>query len=119
MVAKLSTTINKIDNLYKDGKLNKNDIKDLDRLQNNIKTIYNKQKINKEQYEILKENISILYNEIFEKEVDSLKKLSDNKEKIKLLDVTESDLNNFYLMKKIDKENYNSLKNWGKSFISI
>jgi uncharacterized protein YqgQ len=47
---KLNYYQQEINNLNKDGKLDKNDIEGLDKLQNHIKSIYTKGEINKEQY---------------------------------------------------------------------
>jgi hypothetical protein len=59
----------------------------------------------------LSEDISILYNELSKNEVNSLKKINDNNEKIKALKGTKSLLDNTYLKKEIDKEHYDSLTN--------
>ena len=73
--------------LYNDGKLDMNDIRELNNLRDNIKEQYTRGKINKEQYDKLLDEISISYNQIFTKELDSLNSLSEN-HKIKQLSTT-------------------------------
>ena len=97
--------------LYKDNKLDKKDISKLDRLRENILSGYAKGDLTKEQYDVLLKNISISYNEIFKEQINSLKKINNNDEKIKVLDEIKSDLNDAYSKEKIDKEHYDSLKN--------
>jgi YVTN family beta-propeller protein len=56
--------------LYKDG-LDEKDISELNRLNQKISNEYSKGKINNEQYTNLKKEISVLYEEIYKKEIDS------------------------------------------------
>jgi hypothetical protein len=79
-------------NLYSDGKLDKNDISKLDILKNDIAYAYTRGKINKEQHEELMKDISIQYEEIFKKEIESLNNLTNNENKIKLLNKIHSDI---------------------------
>jgi hypothetical protein len=58
--------------LYRDGKLDKNDIDHLDKLRNSITDEYTRGKINKEQSDKLIDETSISYHEIFRREIDSL-----------------------------------------------
>jgi len=68
---------NEVVKLYDDGKLDMNDIQELNNLRNDIKDRYVRGKINKEQYDKLVDEISISYDQIFTKEIDSLSKLSE------------------------------------------
>ena len=64
--------------VYDDGKLDEEDIKSLDKLKKDIINAYSKGKIKDEHYNSLNKEISVSYEEIFSKEIDSLK--SSNKE---------------------------------------
>lgn len=55
-----------INSLYDDGKLDENDIIPLDKLKRNITDAYSKGKISDQQYEYLKNQISVLYEEAFQ-----------------------------------------------------
>jgi YVTN family beta-propeller protein len=153
-------------NLYSDGKLDKNDISKLDILKNDIAHAYSRGKINNEQYgELMKDisiryeeifkkeidslndgknknidesrlydlrksiedahlkgkmnqqhyanlvnNISMLYQEVFKKEIDSLNSLSNNEDKMKLLNKMHSDIEDAYSKEKVTEKHYNLLK---------
>jgi hypothetical protein len=96
--------------LYKDNKLDKNDISHLNELREKVSSGYTRGEITKDQYDVLLNNVSIRYNEIFQNEINLLKDTSNNDEKIKLLNEIQSDLNDAYLKNKIDKEHYDLLK---------
>ena len=66
-----------IKSLYADRKLDEKNIKDLDDLERDITDIYLKGKINEIHYSNLKKEISIMYDKIFRKNIDSLKDSSD------------------------------------------
>ena len=85
--SKLDHYHNEVKKLYNEGKLDMNDIQGLNNLRDNIKDQYIRGKINKEQYDKLVDEISISYDEIFTKEIDSLSKLSEN-DKVKQLSTT-------------------------------
>jgi YVTN family beta-propeller protein len=85
--SKLDHYHNEVKKLYNEGKLDMNDIQGLNNLRDNIKDQYIRGKINKEQYDKLVDEISISYDEIFTKEIDSLSKLSEN-DKVKQLSAT-------------------------------
>ena len=65
---------NEIDSFYDDSKLGKNIIKKLDDLSAKIKYSHIKGKISNQQYEDLKNETSILYEEILGNKIDSLNK---------------------------------------------
>ena len=56
--------------LYRDyGKLDENDIEPLNRLRSSILDAYSEGKLNERHYESLVNNISMLYQEVFKKEI--------------------------------------------------
>jgi hypothetical protein len=58
----------------RDRQLDENDIESLDRLRGNIIDSYSKGKLNENQYESLRNEISTLYEEIFRKRINALNK---------------------------------------------
>lgn len=93
-IRKLNYYHKEIFKLYDDGKLDEKDIDKLDILKNSISDDYAKGKINAEHYANLKDEISILYQEIYNKKLDSLNHSSSSAEgrslqkiKDKILDV--------------------------------
>ena len=58
--------------MYDDGKLDQDDIQSLDNLRSDISDAYAKGKINDQHYTNLKDEISILYEEIYQKKIDSI-----------------------------------------------
>jgi YVTN family beta-propeller protein len=107
--SKLDYYHNKVKKLYNDGKLDRNDIEELNNLRDNITDEYTRGKINKEQYDKLADEISMNYGEIFTKEIDSLNNLSEN-EKVKQLSAIKSDIEDMHAKGKIDNEYYANLK---------
>jgi uncharacterized membrane protein len=97
--------------LYNDGKLDRNDIGKLNELRNKIIDDYIRGKINKEQYDKLGDGISISYGEIFIKEINSLKALSENDHKVKLLSAIKNHVEDMHAKGKINNEYYMRLKN--------
>jgi hypothetical protein len=77
-VRRLGYYHNQICNLYGDGKLNIKDVGELDNLRNIVTIDYTIGKINKEQFDELKDDISIKYRELFMNELNSLQGLSEN-----------------------------------------
>lgn len=93
--------------MYEDGKLDKNDIYDLDKLRDNITDEYTRGKINKEQFDKLVNDISISYQEIFKKEIDLLG--VDLSEKDKGLNEIKENIEDAYAKGKITEQHYNLL----------
>ena len=58
-----------MNSLYNNGKLDENDIGRLNRINKNIINAYSEGKINNEQYSNLKNEISVLYEEIYRKRI--------------------------------------------------
>ena len=73
----VSTYHHAIESLYNDNKLDERGIKQLDKLKNDISNDYAKGKISDKQYENTKNEISILYEKIYEKMINSLNDKSD------------------------------------------
>lgn len=71
-VGRLNYYHKQIASLYNDGKLDKNDIKVLDNLRSHAANEYSKGKINEKNYESLGNEMSVLYDRIFTKEIDAL-----------------------------------------------
>jgi uncharacterized membrane protein len=96
--------------LYYDGKLDENDIEALDRLRRDITDSYAKGKITEQQFGELKSEISILYEEIYNKKIDSLNSMSDenNRKKIMLNNV-KNEIMDAYAKGKITESHYNLL----------
>ena len=101
-----------MNSLIKDG-LNEKDINALNELNQNISDDYSKGKIINEQYANLKKEISILYEEIYKKEIDSLKESSeveDGRPEIKLQRIHENVMD-AHSKDRINNEHYTDIKN--------
>jgi uncharacterized membrane protein len=98
------------DLFYKKSKLSENDIEALDRLRRDITDSYAKGKITEQQFGELKSEISILYEEIYNKKIDSLNSMSDenNRKKIMLNNV-KNEIMDAYAKGKITESHYNLL----------
>ena len=72
-VSKVDYYRGEVKKLYNDGKLDRNDVGELNKLRDNITDEHTRGKINKEQYDKLADEVSIIYGEIFTKEIDSPK----------------------------------------------
>ena len=55
-------------------------------------------------------NISMLYQEVFKKEIDSLNGLTNNEDKMQLLNNLHSDIEDAYSKEKVTEKHYNLLK---------
>jgi len=95
--------------VYHDGKLIENDIIELNKLRGNITHEYTRGKINNEYYTNLKNEISIVYEEIFKKRIDSLNGVQENN-KEKLLVQIKDDITDAYSKEKISELHYSLLK---------
>ena len=79
-------------------------------LRKSIEDAYLKGKMNQQHYTNLVNNISMLYQEVFKKEIDSLNSVTNNEDKIKLLDKLHSDIEDAYSKEKVTEKHYNLLK---------
>jgi hypothetical protein len=101
----------KVRNLYSDDKLDKNDISEVDNLTNDMAYAYTRGKINNEQYGELMKDISIRYEEIFKKEIDSLNDGNNkNIDESRLYDLRKS-IEDAYLKGKMNQQHYANLVN--------
>jgi uncharacterized membrane protein len=97
--------------LRDDGKLDDNDIKDLNKLRKDITDAYAKGKISEQHYGNLKSEISILYEEIYDKRIHLLidtSNISDNDNGI-LLNKLRNDITDAYAKGKISEQHYSLL----------
>jgi uncharacterized membrane protein len=92
---------NEVRKLYDDGKLDENDIENLDKLKVDLTYAYAKGKINEQQYGNLKNEISILYHDIYNKKIVS----SSSKNSDKISD----DISDAYAKGKINEQHYKIL----------
>ncbi|MGB6533302.1 MAG: hypothetical protein WBF33_34860 [Candidatus Nitrosopolaris sp.] len=100
---------NEIDSLYDDSKLDKNIIKELDDLSTKIKYSHIKGKISNQQYEDLKDETSIVYEEILGHKIDSLKKGIVDIDNEKMLDDIKNEITEVYAKGRITETHYNLL----------
>jgi YVTN family beta-propeller protein len=98
---------NEIDSLHEDTKLDK--IKKLDDLSAKIKYSHIKGKISNQQYEDLKNEISVLYEEILGRKIDSLNKGIVDLDNEKMLDDIKNQVTEVYAKGKITDTHYNLL----------
>lgn len=96
----------RINRLYDDGKLDENDIADLDKLKTSITYAYVNGKISEQHYTNLKSEISILYEEIYKKKIESL--IFKNSNRI-LLDGVIDNIKDAYAKGKINEQHYKFL----------
>jgi hypothetical protein len=98
---------NEIDSLYDDSKLD--NIKKLDDLTAKIKYSHIKGKISNQQYDDLKNETSILYEEILGHKIDSSKKGIVDVDNEKKLDDIKNEITEVYAKGKITETHYNLL----------
>ena len=98
--------------IYNDGKLDEKDFEHLNVIKNSISNDYSKGKLNERHYESLQNEISISYEEIFKKRIDSsINESSTNKEdKKKQFNKINEDIEDAYSKEKITEKHYNLLK---------
>jgi YVTN family beta-propeller protein len=115
-ISKLDYFHTRIDSLYRDGKIDEDDRKELNSLNEDITKSYTKGKLNQEYYITIKNKISVLYEEIFKKQIHSTKALFENKDNT--LKKVENELNlhttniiRAYSENKVNNEHYANLKN--------
>jgi YVTN family beta-propeller protein len=108
---KLNYYHKQITSLYGDGKLDEDDIKPLDQLRRNVIDAYSQGKISEKHYESLRNEISILYEEIFRKKIDLLdnNNPSNNKATQEQLSEIRNEVENAYSKGKISETHYDLL----------
>jgi uncharacterized membrane protein len=107
----------RVKHLYEDGKLDKNDIDDPDKLRDNSTDEYTRGKINREQFDKLVDDISISYREI-KKEIDSLMIDPSKEDKEKERNKIKDDIEDAYAKGKISEQHYNLLNKKIESFVN-
>ena len=95
----------RISSFYEDNKLDYNDIAALDKIKTDMSDAYAKGKISDEHYQNLKNEISVLYEEILRKRVDSFNG-RNNTDDGRLLDQIKYDIEDTYAKGKISDEHY-------------
>ena len=108
-IKKSSLHHNKIKSIYDEGRRDDNDLELLNKLKNEISDSFSKGKISQSRYSNLKDEISILYQEIFMKKIDSM---DDDKEidlslKLKLV----REIKDAFSKGKLTELHYNLLMN--------
>jgi YVTN family beta-propeller protein len=99
----------KIKSLYSDGILDENDLKDLDKIRIDVTDAHSKGKLNELHYNTLKNEISMLYEEIFKKRIESLSTGEDGSRE-ELQEIGKG-INDAHSKGKINEVQYNNLKN--------
>lgn len=108
---KLFSIHKKINHVWDDKILDLNDVNKLDSLVGETEEAYARGKINNERYEILKTNVSALYEEIFRKRIDLLNSLiirHDSKDD-RLLSKMKYEINDAYAKGKLKEIHYDLL----------
>ncbi len=100
---------NEIYSLYSASKLEKNITKRLEDLSTNIKYSHIKGNISNQQYEDLKNETSILYEEILGRKIDSLNKGIGDTDNEKILNDIKTEITEVYAKGKITETHYNLL----------
>ena len=95
-----------MDSLYLDNRLDEEDISKLDRIIGKIRIAYTKGKISEQHYNNLKNEISMIYEEIYKKKIDSLKGKNANGI---LLDGVKENIKDAYAKGKINEQHYKLL----------
>ena len=106
-VSKQNNFHKEIQSIYDDGKLDNNDIDKLDNLKTKITDSFSAGKISVEQYDNLNNQISISYDEIFNKKINSIE---DDKEFSEKLKPIEEEITKAYSKKKLLELQYKLLK---------
>ena len=95
-----------IKSLYDDGKVDEKDIPRLDKLKDDIMDDYANGNISEQHYNNLNNKVSVLYEEIYKKKIDSL---NGKDTKGALLDNIKDDINDSYAKGKISEQHYKLL----------
>ena len=93
---------------YEDNKLDYNDIAPLNKIKTDMSDAYAKGKISDQHYQNLKSEISVLYEEILKKRIDSFNG-RNNTDDGRLLDQIKYDIEDTYAKGKISDEHYKLL----------
>jgi YVTN family beta-propeller protein len=100
---------NEINSVYDDSKSYKDNIKKLHNLNDRIRHSHIQGKISDQQYEGLKNETSILYQEILKNKMDSLNKEIINSDNMRILDDIKNEITELYAKGKITLTHYDLL----------
>jgi YVTN family beta-propeller protein len=110
-ISRLNSYHHEMTSLYDDGKLDEKDIGRLNELNKKIIDAYSEGKINNEQYTNLKNEISVLYEEIYSKRIDSLKDITnEDLNRGAIIEKIQGDIIDSYSKGKLSELHYNLLK---------
>lgn len=109
-IGKLNFYHNRIKVVYDDEKLDEKDIEHLEKLRDRISDAYSKGKINSEHYSNLKDEISILYQEIFKKRIQLLSNVLNKEDMKKIAEKIKDDIDDAYSKAKLNELHYDLLK---------
>jgi len=99
-----------INNIYKDNKLDNRDLLQLNTIKGYISDAYAKGKISTEHYSNLKDEISILFQELFKEKINSLKSILNIEDKEKQVGKVKDEITDAYSKGKLTELHYNLLK---------
>jgi YVTN family beta-propeller protein len=97
--------------LDEDKRLNEKDTKLLDKVKKNISSAYSLGKFNKDYYDNLNNEISIVYKKIYSKQIELLICLTNKEDKIKFSNKIQTDIHNAFSDGKLNENHYTILKN--------
>jgi uncharacterized membrane protein len=95
--------------LYTDGRLDESDIANLDAIKGEISNAYAKGKITDQHYANLKDEISVLYEEIYKKKIDAINKYRDDSMRTEILNNIKEDITDAYAKGKLTDQHYSLL----------
>ena len=108
--SRLNSYHQEMTSLYDDGKLDESDTEHLNLIDKNIIDAYSGGKINNEQYSNLKNEISVIYEKIYKKRIDTLKESTEGGLDLAIhVDKIKEDIENAYSEGKITELHYNLL----------
>jgi len=107
--SRLNSFHRRINILYDDGKLDEHDIKLLNNIRNDISDSYSNGKLSSEYYSNLKEELSVLYQEILNKRIDVLDEAPSNEIREEYFEAIKQDIEDAYSKSKINELHYKVL----------
>jgi len=117
MIKASNTYHKRIISLYDDSKLNHNDIVPLDQMRRELSDSFAKGKISYQHYQNLKDEISAVYEEIYDDRIDSLNSQLDTKRSA-LLDKIKKDVARSFAKGKLNQQHYDLLDKKIETFVN-